>query len=102
MRCRQPDMKRDDSRFNTKAQEEKDKRRRLAAVGQMRGGRVKTGELGTAATLDQKSETKKQTPYIGVRHDDVKQSRLPALPLFVVKRHQSVGGKRHHLPSDQE
>jgi hypothetical protein len=95
-------MKRDDSRFNAKAQEEKDKRSGLAAAGQMRRGGVKVRELGTTASLYKQSETKKQTANVRMRHDDVEQSRLPALPLFVVKRHQSVGGERHYFPCDQE
>ncbi len=35
-------------------------------------------------------------------HDDVQQPGAPTLPVFVIKRDQPVGRKRHYFPADQE
>src|SRR5260370_29930641 len=52
--------------------------------------------------MHQEPKTEEQAPSIHIGHDDVKQPCSPRLPIFVVKRDQSVGNERHYFPPDQE
>src|SRR6266536_5675724 len=102
MSCGQPDVERNDTRFNAESQEKQHNSSRLLSASQLQRNGAEAGEFGVAADVNQQRKAKQQTAGINVRHDDVQQSRSSGLPVLVVERNQPVSGKRHHFTRNEK
>src|SRR5438105_11564090 len=101
MSRRQPDVQRNDARFNPETGQEQDKGRVAFAGRHLSPDILETVEAVIAGGLKKEKKAEDEAARVDVRHDEVEDARLARLRFFMLEADEAVGRQRHDFPGDE-
>src|SRR5437016_12299120 len=99
---REPHMEWNYASFHSKSDEKQRKNSGFLAIRKLRGQQMEAGEIQAAGGGGQDQKRDQHQPSTGMGHDQEQNSGLTRFFFGMFEAAQSMGGKRHHLPGDQE